>query len=381
MITLNRPYQVCKNCVMDTSDRQIAFDSNGVCDHCIGFVRDVVPNWYPNDKGIAMFRRIASRIKEAGRHKPFDCIMGVSGGLDSSYLLHVAVSEFGLRPLVFHVDGGWNTDLAVNNIQVLVDKLGLDLYTEVINWVEMQDFQLAFFKAGVPHLDIPQDHAFIATLYRFAARHGIKYILNGGNFATECVRNPLEWMYYGTDMVHLKDIHARFGTIPLRTYPFSPILYHKLYLRYVRGVHVVKPLNMMPYSKQVAGARLADHYGWRTYPQKHFESRFTKFYEGYWLPTRFGYDTRRVQFSSLILTSQMTRADALERLQEASFDSATIDDEFEYIAAKLSISVDELRSYHAMPKKSYRDYANREWMFELGARALKWLGVERAVKR
>jgi len=376
-----RAYQVCTHCVMDTSDSRIVFDARGVCDHCRGFERDVLPNWHPDETGKAMFRTLVDRIRQSGKGKPFDCIMGMSGGLDSSYLLHLAVSEFGLRPLVFHVDGGWNTDLAVHNIQVLVDKLGLDLYTEVINWQEMRDFQLAFFKSGVPHLDIPQDHAFVATLYHFAHKHGIRYILNGGNYATECVRNPLEWLYYGTDMAQIRDIHARFGTRPLTTYPFSSILFHKVYLRYVKGVRVVKPLNYLPYTRQDAIRTLSERYGWRSYPQKHFESRFTRFYEGYWLPTRFGYDTRRVQFSSLILTGQMTRADALVQLERPAYDPQTIDEDFAYIAAKLGITVDELRSYHTMPRKSYRDYRNQEWMFDLGARVLKLLGVERAVKR
>lgn len=376
-----KPYQICSNCVMDTSDSQIVFDAQGVCDHCNGFKRDVLPNWHPDDQGKAIFGKMVEKIKREGQGKPFNSIVGMSGGLDSSYLLHLAVSEFGLRPLVFHVDGGWNTDIAVSNIQMLVDKLGLDLYTEVINWEEMRDFQLAFFKAGVPHLDIPQDHAFVATLYHFANKHRIKYILNGGNYATECVRNPLEWLYYGTDMAQIRDIHGRFGTRPLKTYPFSSVLFHKFYLRYLRGVQVVKPLNWLPYTKAIAIDTLSSKYGWRPYPQKHFESRFTKFFEGYWLPTRFGYDTRRVQYSSLILTGQMSRDEALTKLELPAYDPATIDEEFEYIATKLGITVDELRRYHTMPKKTYRDYRNQEWMFDFGAKALKRLGVERAVKR
>lgn len=322
-----------------------------------------------------------TRIRAAGRGKDFDCIMGMSGGLDSSYMLHLAVTEFNLRPLVFHVDGGWNSDIAVNNIQVLVETLGLDLYTEVINWEEMRDFQLAFFKSGVPHLDIPQDHAFVATLYHFANRHGIKYILNGGNVSTECVRNPKEWLYYGTDLVQLRDIHTQFGTRKLKTYPFSSILFHKVYLRYLRGVRVIKPLDYLPYRKEEAKQVLAEKYGWRPYPQKHFESRFTRFYEGYWLPTRFGFDTRRVQFSSLILTGQMTREQALSELEKPSYDPETIDEEFEYIATKLGISVQELRRYHEMPRKTYKDYRNQEWMFDLGAKVLQWFGSEKAIKR
>ncbi len=374
-------YQICSNCVMDTLDCNITFDESGVCDHCNGFKTDVLPHWYPNEEGKSIFRTQVEQIKKSGKGKPFDCILGMSGGMDSSYLLHLAVTEFNLRPLVFHVDGGWNTDIAVNNIQLLIDKLGLDLYTEVINWEEMKDFQLAFFKSGVPHLDIPQDHAFIATLYHFANKHNIKYILNGGNFATECVRNPKEWLYYGTDMAQLRDIQQQFCTRPLDTYPFSNILFHKVYLRYLKRVQVVKPLNYLPYTKEIAAKVLSETYGWRPYPQKHFESRFTCFYEGYWLPTRFGFDTRRVQFSSLILTGQMTRSDALQKLEKPAYNPDTIDEDFEYIATKLGISVDELRQYHTMPLKTFRDYKNLEWMFDIGAKLFHTLGIERSVKR
>ena len=368
--------QICTNCVMDTSDPQITFDDQGVCDHCRGFETNVKPNWHPNDEGKKRVTQMVADIKAAGEGKEFDCILGMSGGLDSSYMLHLIVTEFGLRPLVFHVDGGWNSNIAVNNIQMLVEKLGLDLYTEVINWEEMRDFQLSFFKSGVSHLDIPQDHAFIATLYHFANKHGIKYIMNGGNYATECVRNPLEWLYHGTDMAQIKDIQRQFGTRELKSYPFSHILFHKLWLPYVKKVKVVKPLNFLPYTKEMAIKTLSETYAWTPYPQKHFESRFTRFFEAYWLPTRFGYDTRKVQYSSLIQTGQMTR-----ELQVPAFNPETIDEEFEYIANKLEISVEELRQYHEMPLKTYRDYKNQEQLFSFGARVLKALGIERAVKR
>jgi N-acetyl sugar amidotransferase len=366
---------------MDTSDSKIEFDAAGVCDHCRGFEAHVRPNWHTDERGAAELQRIAAQIRKEGEGKEFDSILGLSGGLDSSYMLHMAVKTLGLRPLVFHVDGGWNSKIAVHNIEVLIEKLGLDLYTEVINWEEMKDFQLAFFKASVPHIDIPQDHAFVATLYNFADKHKIKYILNGGNYSTECVRNPLEWLYYGTDMAQIRDIHGQFGTIPLKTYPFSSIFRHKIYLRYIRGIQVMKLLNYMPYTKEIARKTLADEYGWEPYPQKHFESRFTKFYEGYWLPTKFGYDTRRVQFSSLILTGQMTREDALKQLEKPSYDPETIQHDIDYVASKLGISSAELMSYHALPNKTFRDYKNRYHWFELGARTLKRLGIERAVKR
>jgi N-acetyl sugar amidotransferase len=373
--------QICTNCVMDTTDAKIVFDQNGVCDHCNDFYNNVLPNWHTDEKGRRELQAIVDKIKTAGKNKEFDCVLGMSGGVDSSYLLHLAVTELGLRPLVFHVDGGWNSEIAVNNIQVMIDKLGLDLFTEVINWEEMKDLQLAYFKSGVPHLDLPQDHAFVATLYNFANKYNIKYILNGGNISTECVRNPMHWLYYGTDMAQIRDIVRRFGTIKLKSYPFSPILRHKLYLRYIKGVQVVKPLNYMPYVKQDAMKLLTEKYGWKPYPQKHFESRFTKFYEGYWLPERFGFDTRKTQFSSLILTEQMTREEALEKLKKPAYDPETIHEEFKYIATKLNITVEELRGYFNMEKKFYWDYKNYEKMFIAGAKFLKYIGVERSIKR
>lgn len=376
-----RDYQVCTRCVMDTTDSKIIFDVNGVCDHCLDFENNVKPNWHTDERGNAELKKIIAKIKEDGKDRDFDCIIGMSGGADSSYLLHVAVKEYGLRPLVFHVDGGWNSQIAVNNINVMIEKLGLDLYTEVINWEEMKDFQLAYFKAGVANIDVPQDHAFVATLYDFAAKYKIKYILNGGNISTECVRNPLEWIYYGTDMAQISDIRNQFGTNPMKTYPFSSVLRHKLYLRYIQRVQVVKPLNYFPYIKEQAMQVLADEYGWIPYPQKHFESRFTKFYEGYWLPKKFGYDTRKVQYSSLILTGQMTREEALEKLKVPAISEQDAKHDFEYIATKLDITVEELQKYFEQPNKSYKDYKNQQSLFDMGAKVLKFLGVERSIKR
>jgi N-acetyl sugar amidotransferase len=366
---------------MDTSDSRIIFDDNGVCDHCNDFYTNVQPNWHTGERGKQELAAIMEKIKKDGKNHDFDCLLGLSGGVDSSYMLHLAVKEFGLRPLVFHVDGGWNSELAVHNIQVMIEKLGLDLYTEVINWEEMRDFQLAFFKSGVPHIDIPQDHAFVATLYHFADKYKIKYILNGGNISTECVRNPMEWLYYGTDMAQIRDIMKHYSTLEMKTYPFSSVLRHKFYLRYIKGVKVVKPLNYRPYIKADALKLLELEYGWKPYPQKHFESRFTKFYESYWLPERFGFDTRRVQFSSLILTGQMTRAEALERLKTPAYNPDTIAEEFNYIATKLGIAPEALRGYFNMPKKFYWDYKNQEILFNLGAKVLKFLGIEKSIKR
>lgn len=366
---------------MDTSDSRITFDAEGVCDHANDFFANVLPKWHTDERGLSFLEQTIRKIKSNGFNNEYDCILGLSGGVDSSYMLHLAITQFGLRPLVFHVDGGWNSELAVHNIHALVDKLGLDLFTEVINWEEMRDFQLAWFKSGVPHIDLPQDHAFVATLYKFADKHNIKYILNGGNISTECVRNPLEFFYYGTDMIHIGDIVNRFCSRDLSTFPFSSIFRHKVYLRYIRGVKVIRPLNHLPYVKSEAVRLLEEQYGWRPYPQKHFESRFTKFYESYWLPERFGFDPRRVQFSSLILTGQMTRDDALHHLEKPAYDPLAIDRDIEYVASKLRISTDELNHYFTMPKKFYYDYRNQEFIFNAGAHLLRALGHEVSIKR
>jgi N-acetyl sugar amidotransferase len=376
-----KPYQLCTNCVMDTSDPKIAFDGKGMCDHCSNFYKRVLPKWQHNEAGMKVLRKKVDQIKRAGAGKEFDCILGVSGGADSSYLTYVAKEQFDLRPLVFHVDGGWNSQMAVNNIEKLIDKLGLELFTEVIDWKEMRDLQLAFFKSGVPHIDLPQDHAFFATMYKFAEEHRVKYILTGANISTECVRNPLDYFYYGTDLWQIRDIHGKFGQAPLVHFPLSGILRHKVYLRYCKGIEVVKPLDCLPYIKKDAMQLLSDKFGWQTYPRKHFESRFTKFYEGYWLPIKFGFDTRRVQYSSLILTGQMKREEALAELAQPPYDEKTIAQDFEYISTKLGISAAELQGYMEAPSKTYKDYENQLYLFLLGARLMQLMGLEERIAK
>lgn len=374
-------YKICIKTIMDTSDPSIRFDQSGISDHFHDFHKHILPEWNFGRQGLPYLEKKVEKIKIDGKNQEFDCILGLSGGFDSSYMLHYAVKELGLRPLVFHVDGGWNTETSVHNINVLVSKLNLDLYTEVINWEEMRDFQVAFLKSGVPHIDIPQDHAFVATLYHFAHKHNIKYILNGGNFSTECVQYPIEYYYYGTDMIHIKDIMRRYSKVDMKTYPFSSVFFHKVYLRYIKGVKVFKLLNYTPYIKEKAQAVLENEYGWKPYPQKHFESRFTRFFEGYWLPTRFGFDPRRVQLSSLILTNQMTRDEALSIISKPALDKEFVENEFKYIANKLEISIDELNHYLNMPKKFYWDYNNQGRIFNIGATLLRLAGVEKAKKR
>lgn len=374
-------YQVCNVCVMDTSDSRISFNEFGQCSNCESFIKIVKPKWDYDVEQDSKFFKLIEEIKVKGKKSKYDCIIGLSGGLDSSYLLHVAVNKYGLRPLVFHVDGGWNTEAAVRNINSLVTGMKLELITDVINWKEMRDLQLAFFKSGVPHIDLPQDHAFIASLYKFAKLHNIKYILNGSNYSTEGIRNPLNWGWFGTDLKHIKDIHNKYGEINLKKYPLSGILNHKFYLRYIKGIKVVTPLNFVNYEKGEAEKVLLEKYGWIPYPQKHFESRFTKFFEGYWLPTRFGFDTRKPQFSSLIVTGQMTRDEAIAKLNKPAYPLEEVEKDFDFIASKLRISVDELKSYHSMPIKSYKDYKHQEFLFTIGSRFIRILGIDKNAKK
>ncbi|MEP4546009.1 MAG: N-acetyl sugar amidotransferase [Saccharospirillum sp.] len=378
---IDEAFKVCSNCVMDATDANIVFNEAGVCDHCETFYKDIQPFWHTDSKGWDEIQNKAALIRDQGKGKEFDCIIGMSGGIDSSYLTYLAKEKLGLRPLVFHVDAGWNSQTAVNNIEHIVDKLGLDLYTEVIDWEEMKDLQLAFFKSGVPHIDTPQDHAFFATMYKFASKYKVKHILTGGNYSTECVRNPLEWMYYQSDARQLKDIHKKHGKKPLRNYPVTNIFWHKVYLPYFRGIKLIRPLDYMPYHKEEATQFLVDNFGYQRYAQKHFESRFTKFYEGYWLPKKFGYDTRKVQYSSLILTGQMTREEALEKLKKPAFDEEEIHHDFEYVATKLGISVEELQGYMDAPNKTFRDYKNQQEVYEIGAKVMRMFGLEKGGKR
>jgi N-acetyl sugar amidotransferase len=374
-------YRICSNCIMDTTDSHITFDERGWCDYCNNYYTNILPNWHPDELGEKILGRVIDKIKQDGKGRDHDCLIGVSGGVDSSYVTYLSKAKFGLRPLIFHVDAGWNSQVAVNNIEKLIDGLGLDLHTEVVDWLEMKDLQLAFFKAQVPHIDTPQDHAFFAALYNFAAIHKFKYILTGANYSTECVREPLEWHYHASDLRQLKDIHRRFGQRPLKTFPMADIFKFKLYYRFIKGVRVVKPLNYVPYVKEEAMQELVDKFGWQKYAHKHYESRFTRFYEGYWLPTKFGYDKRRAHFSSLILTKQMSRDEALERISQKAYDDETITQDFEYVATKLGLTVSELQEIMKGENKTYRDYKSSMPLIELGTKVLRVLGVQRAIIR
>ena len=379
-VALNKTsYQICTNCIMDTTAPDITFDDKGNCEYCQNYYDNILPNWHPDDHGWSELMAIVDKIKEEGKNKDYDCLMGISGGVDSSYMAYLAKVKLGLRPLIFHIDAGWNSQQAVNNIEKIIDKLGLDLHTEVINWEEMKDLQAAFFKAQVCHIDTPQDHAFVAALYNFAAKHGFKYILNGGNISSECVREPLEWHYHASDLRQIHDIHNQFGTRPLKSFPLANIFKYRIFYKYVKGIKVIKPLDFVPYEKEKAMEFLEKEFAWQRYPQKHYESRFTRFYEGYWMPAKFGYDIRRAHYSSLILTNQMKRDEALAKVAVKSIDDETAKADFEYVATKLGFTVEEFQRLMDGKNKSYRDYKNNMFFIDLGIRVMRFLGLERKI--
>jgi N-acetyl sugar amidotransferase len=369
--------QVCSNCIMDTSDSTISFDERGWCEYCNNFHKLIKPNWITDERGKGKLFQIVDSIKKNGVGRDYDCIIGVSGGLDSSYLTYIATRELGLRPLLFHVDAGWNTDHAVGNIEKLVDGLGLHLYTEVIDWEEMKDLQVALLRSQIPHQDIPQDTAFFSALYKFARKNKIKYVLTGGNYSTECCREPEEWgAYPGIDKKLIKGIHAKFGKIRLKNFPIVDVFTSKIYYRYILGMKVIKPLDMIPYFKGEAENLLETKFGWKKFKHKHHESRFTRFFEDYWLPKKFGFDRRKAHFSSLILTGQMSREEALERIKSPELSDEFLADEFKYVANKLDLSESELNELFCEANKSSYDYDSNRKLIDLASKALFFLGLE-----
>lgn len=378
-----RPYQVCTCCVMDTSDEDITFDENGVCMRCKEYKERILPEWDYGRGHEAELHDLLSSIKKSGEGKPYDCILGLSGGLDSSYMLHLAVTEWGLRPFVFHIDCGWNLPVAAGNIKRLTDKLGVELHVEKMDWNELREMQLAWFRTGLEALDAPQDHAFIALIDRFSRELGVKYILNGYNIATEIIADPASWNKGAGptgDSTFMKDVIRKHCSIPIRHYTFTNGFKHKFYLPYVLGVKTVKPLNLVPFTRAEMIETLSREYGYEPYGQKHFEDLITKFLEGWWSPTRFGHDIRRAQLSSLVVTGQMTREEALKILEQPPLTEEESHELFVEVARRLEISEDELMAFHDMPECT-EHFKSQEFIYNLGIRLYELLGLEKRIRR
>jgi N-acetyl sugar amidotransferase len=354
-----QPYQMCTKTVMDTSDPLITFDENGVCNYV-----EYYQNWERNNKlnpeeNKKRLDEITSILKKEGKGKEYDCIMGLSGGVDSSYMAYFVTKVMGLRALVVHVDTGWNSELAVNNIQNIVQKLNLDLHTLVIDWEEMKDLQLSYFKSSIANLDVPQDHCFIASLYQEAKKYNIKYIMNGGNMATESIL-PASWGYDASDSRNLHAIHKKFGTKKLKTYPSVSLFKYLVYYPIIKRMKVIRPLEYIDYNKEEVKQFLKDELGWRDYGGKHYESKFTKFFQAHYLPEKFGYDKRKAHLSSLIVSGQLTREEAIEELKKELYNPIELEEDKIYFAKKLGISMDEYNRIMALPTSVYSGFKNDE---------------------
>ena len=378
----NRPYQICKCCVMDTTDEDITFDENGICMRCNEYKERILPEWNHGKGHEKELEDLIKQIKDSGKGKQYDCILGLSGGLDSSYMLHLAVKEWELRPFVFHIDCGWNLPVAEENIKKVTNKLGVELHIEKMDWTEMREMQLAWFKTGMELLDAPQDHAFIAFIDRFSREIGVKYILNGYNISTEIIADPASWgkgCGQTGDGTYMKDVVRKYCAIPIKNYTYTNGFRHKFWIPYVLGVKTLKPLNLVSFTKQEMIDTLVSEYGYEPYGQKHFEDLLTKFLEAWWMPTRFGHDIRRAQLSSLVLTGQRTREEALKILEQPPVSEEESMEMFREVAKRLEISEDELMSYHDMPECTEK-FKGQTVLYNAGIRLYEILGIEKRIR-
>lgn len=330
---------VCSRCVMNTSVPGISFDHEGCCNFCTDALERIEKETYSTDK--SNLDKLIKRIKKAGDNKEYDCVIGISGGVDSSYVAHL-VKDLGLRPIAVHLDNGWNSDLANSNINSLLDKLNIDLYTHVINWEEFKDLQVAFLKSSIANAEIPTDHAISALLFQTAKKHGIKYIIHGGNIATESIM-PSTWMENAFDLTLLNNIHKKHGSKRLLSYPKMGLI-RLAYYTLIRKIKFIGILNYISYDKEHAIKELQDKYNWKKYEAKHFESIFTRWFQGYFLPKKFKIDKRLAHYSSLIIANQLTREEALIKLQEPPLRKELEIEDSEYISKKLQLSNDEFQS-------------------------------------
>jgi N-acetyl sugar amidotransferase len=342
---------------MDSTDPAITFNEEGVCHYAelVDSYRDKY--WHPNEKGRQILEDTIKTIKEDSKNRPYDCIIGLSGGLDSSYLAY-KLRDYDLRVLVVHIDAGWNSETSVQNIEKIITYNNWDLFTHVMDWEEMKDLQLAYIKAGLVNQDVPQDHAFFATLWQIAAKNKIKWVLSGGNLASESIL-PDAWRGHDAmDSKHLLSVHKKFGKRKLKKYKTSGFFQYNIYYRFWKGMKVFKPLNLMVYERETAIKELEENVGWRSYGDKHHESVFTKFFQGYYLPTKFGFDKRKAHLSSMILSGQITRDEALAELSKLPYDESEIGFQKDYISKKLGISLEEFEDYIVNANYKDTDFAS-----------------------
>lgn len=362
---MGKQYQICTRCIMDTSDHEITFNAEGVCSHCQKYDKAVKQFEVSETEKRERLESLVQKIKEEGKGKEYDCILGISGGVDSAYLAYTA-HELGLRILAVHVDAGWNSEIAVKNIQKICQKLHLDLHTVVIDWATIKELQRAYMFSGLPNLDIPQDHVFMSAVYQYGWQYKIKYILNGSNWATEGIL-PTSWGYSATDFTCIKSVYRKCGrnAISWKKFPHMNIVKYFQYV-YSGKIETVNLLNYIPYSKKDAIATLEKEFEWQYYGGKHFESRFTKFFQAYYLPQKFGYDKKRAHLSSLVVGGEMTRDEALRQMEDHSdYTEGEMLNDRDYILKKLDISMAEWENIMNAPCKSEDDYSNNKRILKI----------------
>jgi len=354
---------------MDTSDREIRFDAGGVCNHCRRFDATARSRPSPAHREQRL-HALAERAREDGRGKPYDCVIGLSGGVDSSFAAY-QVAALGLRPLAVHFDNGWNSEIAVRNIEQILRRAEIDLHTHVVDWDEFKDLQRSFLEASVVDVELLTDHAITALLYATAAAHGLRWILTGINHATEFVM-PRTWAHRKSDARNIVGIHRRFGSRPLKTFPLASTVRIQAY-EHVQRIRSVALLDLVDYDKQAALVTLQRELGWTPYGGKHHESIWTRFFQAFILPTKFGIDKRRAHLSSLILSGQLTRAEAERQLAEPIYDRTLLRDDRAYVLKKLELTDAELDAIMAAPRRSHLDYPSDEMFLLPLLRARKLL--------
>lgn len=354
-------YRQCKRCVMDTSDPDITFDNNGYCNHCNEYFEKTSKHTYHGKSSDYKLVNLVEKIKKSGKNKDYDCIIGISGGVDSIYTAY-STKKLGLRPLAVHLDNGWNSELAESNIEKTLDKLNIDLVTIVLDWPEFRDLQLAFLKASVIEAETPTDIAILAVLHQVADQHNIKYIFSGGNYATEGIL-PKYWHYNAKDVRYLRAIHKKFGIRKLKTFPTFGF-YKEMYYKIIKGINMVYPLNYMHYNKKEAIKILEKELGWCNYGGKHHESIYTKFIQSYYLPEKFGIDYRRATFSTQICSGEITRDYAFLQLNTSPYDTVKIEEDKAYVCKKLGLSHEELNEIMRLSPKPSKEYPNDEKKLE-----------------
>ncbi len=347
-------FRQCALTVMDNiADPDIHFDDKGICNYYYDYQQAEKENVFTGEEGKKKLMDLVATIKSAGDGKQYDCLIGLSGGVDSTYVAWL-VKDLGLRPLAVHLDNGWNSELAVKNIENIISKLGIDLFTLVINWQEFKDIQLSYLRASVVDIEVVSDHAIFASMYKLAKEKNIGYIISGTNVVTEYIMPP-SWLYKKMDFANLKDIHARFGRVKLKTYPsfdFKKYVYYSAVLK----LTPVSILNYVPYNKKEIKAFITKELSWRDYGGKHYESVFTKFYQAYILPEKFHIDKRKAHLSTLICAGQITKAAALAELEQPIYPNGELEQDKEYVLKKFGLSKDAFEEIMRLPVHRHEDF-------------------------